>query len=367
MKVRSYKGRSLEKIYGSIRSELGPDAVIVSTHQDRKRSLMGILSGSGVYEVVAVVDDTAAAKHQMNGAARSEELHRWALLQAHKWEQFETAMDDMRSQIRTLSRRTPSGMALPNGEALPAYARNWDPRFREMLMQTAPEALTDNGDDACRGALGSMLRVEEHFPVRSENGPHIIVFAGPTGSGKTTTLAKLAAQWSLDEELKIGLITTDTYRVAAVEQIREYATLLGVDLRVAFSAGEAARAVEDFQDRDVILVDTPGRSHFDKAGLTGLKGIISGMGKVTVMLVLPATVDRRDVPGIIENFRILHIQYLVMTKIDETRHFDLLTTATCETDYPIAFFTDGQRVPQDIRAASLEETVRMLVPEGKQE
>jgi len=366
MKVRSYKGRSLEKIYGSIKTELGPEAVIVSTNQEKKRSLLGFVTGAASYEVVAVVEDSSAKSPAASGAARSEELHRMALMQAHKWQQFESSMDEMQSQLSHLSHRMvpPAAVAMQNGEALPEYARDWDPRFRERLLPHCPEALAEGGEPFCREWLPNLLNVAKQFQVKQEKGPPVIVLSGPTGSGKTTTLAKLAAQWSLDDELNIGIITTDTYRVAAVDQVREYATLLGVELKVAFSAAEAARAVESFSDKDVILVDTPGRSHYDKAGIKALKGILSGMGLITVLMVLPATVDRRDVPGIIEHFGVLGIDSLVITKIDETRRYDLLTTVVCETDRPIAFFADGQRVPQDLRRASMADAVDMLVPEG---
>jgi flagellar biosynthesis protein FlhF len=203
------------------------------------------------------------------------------------------------------------------------------------------------------------------FNVRREQKPHIVVFVGPTGSGKTTTIAKLASRWALDDRLKLGLITTDTFRVAAVDQIREYATLLGLELRVAFSAGEAARAAKAFADRDVILVDTAGRNHYDQASLTGLRGVLQGMGTVTVMLVVPATMDRCQVAGMMQNFQVLSPDYLVITKVDETHRPDLLTVTAFESACPVAYLTNGQRVPQDLCGARSVDLAAMLVPEEK--
>ncbi len=207
-----------------------------------------------------------------------------------------------------------------------------------------------------------LLKAEPDFPVSTKKRPHVVVMVGPTGSGKTTTLAKLASRWSLDARLKVGLITTDTYRVAAVDQIKEYAALLGIELRVAFSAKAAAEAVKSMASRDVILVDTPGRSHLDAAGLTAIKGILQGMGAITVMLLVPATVDRRCATEILEKFGVLNPDYLVLSKADEASSYGLITTISSETDIPFAYLTDGQRVPRDIYPLEGDILAEMVLP-----
>ncbi|HBA85813.1 MAG TPA: hypothetical protein DCZ95_17150 [Verrucomicrobia bacterium] len=362
MKIRRYKGHSLEKLYEAIQSELGPEAVVVSTTRPRGAgALLAPFLGGEPYEVVAVVEDRAAEKHVQADTVRSEDLKRFSQYQARKWDELEATVQGLRGEIGQMAKNMGSAQARL-AEGIPEFAANWDAEFLRAVMNRGANVFDPDQIDLCRDAVRSCLRVEESFPLKKNGKPHIVVLAGPTGSGKTTTLAKLAARWSLDQKLKVGLITTDTFRIAAVDQIKEYSTLLGLELRIAFSANEAARAAQSFADKDVILVDTPGRNHYDQSGLIGLRGLLQGMGEVTVLMTLPATLDRRNVADIMDCFDILRCNYLVVTKIDETRHFDLLTTAAICSTCPIAFVTDGQRVPQDLRAAKMSELVEMLAP-----
>ena len=365
MKIRSYKGHSLEKIYEVVEKELGPEAVVVSTKKPQgMKGLLPSFLGGDLYELIAVADDLSADRQVLNTAGGFDEVRHLSRLQAEKWKQMEQTVQELRSDIRSMSR---SQVTFADGidAGLPEFARGWDPRFTKAVREKSAGFFEKDTTAARREVVGSLLRVEDHFSAAAKQRPHIVVLVGPTGSGKTTTLAKLASRWALDEHLKVGLITTDTFRVAAVDQIREYATLLGLELRVAFSASEAARAAKSFEDRDVILVDTAGRNHYDQASLMGLRGILQGMGTVTVLLMVPATLERSQVTEMVRNFQILNPNYLVITKVDETRRYDLFTIAASETAHPVAFLTDGQRVPQDIRAARADDLAALLVPEEK--
>ncbi|MFH0880875.1 MAG: GTP-binding protein [Lentisphaerota bacterium] len=362
MKIRRYKGHSLDKLYSAIQSEMGPEAVVVSTsHRRGAASFLAPLLGADPYELIAVVDDHATEKHLLHNTASSEEIERLSRLHTEKWERMESAVKELRGDIGSMARSAAGKTDLAR-EGIPGYALNWDPRFLQQIMDKGQHIFEKSKNAQRVKAVRGQLHVEETFPLKKERGPHIIVLTGPTGSGKTTTLAKLAARWSLDQKLKVGVITTDTFRIAAVDQIKEYATLLGLELRIAFSAGEAARAAQSFADKDVILVDTPGRNHYDQAGLTGLRGILQGMGEMTVLMLLPATVARQNVADIMESFQVLNTNYLVITKIDETKRFDALTSAAMCSSCPVVFLTDGQRVPQDIRPARMNELVEMLLP-----
>lgn len=363
MKIRRYKGHALDKLYAAIQTEMGPEAVVVAMSQPRgAKSLLAPLLGIDPYELIAIVDDHATERHILKqNPIGVEEIEKITQLHSEKWERMESAVRELRGEIGSMARNV---AAQPESarEGIPGYALNWDPRFLRAVQARDKHIFDKNKHLQRVKTLKSLLHVEETFPLLSEKPPHIVVLTGPTGSGKTTTLAKLAARWSLDQKLKVGIITTDTFRIAAVDQIKEYATLLGLELKIAFSAGEASRAAQAFADKDVILVDTPGRSHYDQAGLTGLRGILQGMGSMSVLLLLPATADRRNVPEIVENFQVLNTNYLVVTKIDETKRYDMLTTVASCSSCPITFLTDGQRVPQDIHPARLTELVDMVLP-----
>ncbi len=362
MKVKNYKGRSLDKIYKAVQRDLGPKAVVVSSRKCNEGGLLGILGGGG-YELVAVADDQTADKSLFENAFSTEVWTRFSELQSAQFRRMEEAVREIRAEMRTMKRDAgPAQLpSIKREEALPAFAQGWDPRFIKKVRAQLPSFF--DGHQAVRQAetLAALLRVEPNFPVKQTRRPHTVVLVGPTGAGKTTTVAKLASRWGMENGLKVGIITTDTYRVAAVDQIKEYATLLGVELKVVFNAAEARRAAQSFADRDVILVDTGGRNHYDQESLKELRSILEAMGPFTVMLALPATWNSSQTPDVIRNYGVLRPDYLVMTKVDETKNYDLLTVARCESTCPVAFITNGQRVPQDIEAANSDRIVKMLL------
>ncbi len=362
MKVKNYKGKSLDKIYQAVQRDLGPKAVVVSSRKINEGGLLGILGGGG-YELVAVADDQAADKSLFDNTFSTEVWSRFSELQTTQFRRMEEAMREIRSEMRSLKRdavRTPLP-SIKREEAIPEYAKGWDPRFTKKVRTQMPSFFDGSQTARQAEALGALLRIESHFPVKQTGRPHTVALVGPTGAGKTTTVAKLAARWGMENGLKIGIITTDTYRVAAVDQIREYATLLGVELKVVSNTIEAQRAVQAFADRDVILVDTGGRNHYDQKSLLELRGMLEAMGPFSVMLALPATWNIGQTPEVIRNYNVLRPDYLVITKVDETKNYDLLTVARCESTCPVAFLTNGQRVPQDIEIAGRDRLVKMLL------
>jgi flagellar biosynthesis protein FlhF len=200
--------------------------------------------------------------------------------------------------------------------------------------------------------LSAKVPAIEGFDYTAETGTKAFVLAGPTGVGKTTTLAKLAAQCVLKRNLSVGLISIDTFRIAAVEQLREYASLLGVEMAVAFSARELARQMELFHEKDVIFVDTPGRSQFDSIGINEIRKNIETVDHATVALIVAASVREQDAMAVYDNYSVLNPEALVVTKTDEAACCDGLTRLLDESGLPVAYLTDGQRVPEDIHEAS---------------
>ena len=361
MKIRSYKGPALEPLYEAIRRELGPDAVVVSTRTPEARGslLRPFIGGREGYELIAVADD-ASSDRQLLELSGSDAARQLAQRQEKQWRDLVGAMGELKGEIQAMAEKA-EFTAGPGAERAPIWARTWHPGFLERCNLSS---LPDDAEAAAqelRARAKALLKTTSNVMSGSKK-PAFVVFAGPTGSGKTTTLAKLAARWSMDEKRKAAVITTDTFRVAAVDQVREYANLIGLELDVAFSASEAARAAGRFMDRDVVLVDTPGRNHYDQVGLAGIRATLQALGPVTVLLHIPAMLDARHASEVIEHFKVLKPNYIVLTKTDEVRSCSLLTTLACETECPIAFFTDGQRVPQDLRTATPESLLELIAP-----
>jgi flagellar biosynthesis protein FlhF len=178
-----------------------------------------------------------------------------------------------------------------------------------------------------------------------------IAFVGPTGVGKTTTLAKIAAQLSLKRGLKVGIVAADTYRIAAVDQLRTYAEILGIAVEVASSPTDAARACERLGDVDVILIDTAGRSQNDRMKLSELRAFLAAAGPDETHLVLSATAGARTLAREAESFGALGIDRLVLTKLDEAASFGTLISLVERLGTRVSFLTHGQEVPEHIETA----------------
>ncbi len=192
-----------------------------------------------------------------------------------------------------------------------------------------------------------------------------VVLCGATGVGKTTNLAKMAAHFSVHERARVALITADTYRVAAPEQLRVYANIIGVPLRVANDAKEVAEAVRAFHDHDLVLMDTAGGSQFNLEQISDLKGMLHAARPHETILVMSANTQLEDLRNVVSNFSCLNPTSLMFTKIDETRQYGAPFSILAETGLPLSYLSVGQNVPDDIRTATAE-MVASLVLEGKE-
>lgn len=200
--------------------------------------------------------------------------------------------------------------------------------------------------------------------IPAQNGPRVIFFIGPTGVGKTTTIAKLASSFVVEEKKKTALLTADTYRIAAAEQLRTYAQILEVPFRVIYEPEELVSAVESFADYDYILVDTAGHSHQNEDQLGKMKkylDVLQGKADIQTFLVLSATTKYKDLLKIADNYKALTQYQLIFTKLDETTTVGNLLNVKLHVDTPIAYVTYGQNVPNDIERFNPQKTVKQLL------
>ncbi|MDE6701617.1 MAG: 50S ribosome-binding GTPase, partial [Acetatifactor sp.] len=198
----------------------------------------------------------------------------------------------------------------------------------------------------------------------ADKGPRVVFFIGPTGVGKTTTIAKLASNFAVEEKKKTALLTADTYRIAAAEQLRTYAQILEVPFRVIYSLEEFQTAVEAFKEYDYIFVDTAGHSHQNAEQLEQMKSYLEVLGdkvQTQVFLVLSATTKYRDLLKIADNYKEIADYQLIFTKLDETTTMGNLLNLKIHADTPIAYITCGQNVPNDIEKFNPQKTVKQLL------
>ncbi len=199
-------------------------------------------------------------------------------------------------------------------------------------------------------------------------GPKMLFFIGPTGVGKTTTIAKIASHFCVDGGKKVALLTADTYRIAAAEQLRTYANILEVPFRIIYSVEELSQAMRDFKDCDYILVDTAGHSHQNAEQKKVMKELIhsvDGILEKEVFLVLSATTKYRDLLSIADTYSDMTDYKLIFTKLDETITLGNLLNLKLYTGAPLSYVTCGQNVPDDIEDFNPQKTVKRLLG-GKQ-
>lgn len=193
--------------------------------------------------------------------------------------------------------------------------------------------------------------------------PKFIFFIGPTGVGKTTTIAKIASTFKVNEKAKVAFLTADTYRIAAVEQLRTYANILGIPMKVIYSEDEMLQAKEEYTDYDIVFVDTAGRSHRSKEQRDDIEVLINSIpeDEREIYLVLSATTKYRDLVKITEAYSEIINYNLIFTKLDETSSIGNLYNIRMLTQAPLSYATFGQNVPDDISRVDAQSIAKQLL------
>lgn len=235
------------------------------------------------------------------------------------------------------------------------------------IVDTLNTLPLQSGNQTIKGRLGETLGRLIKFAgtlKMKKNSPRIIALVGPTGVGKTTTTAKLAAMYALNRGNKVALITMDIFRVGAVEQLKTYSRIMGIPLEVASTPKELEKAVEKHATCDLIFIDTAGRSHKDKEKLDEMKNFLEDKIPMEVYLCLSATTKDRELEEVLKRFRIFQISKVVFTKIDECESVGNMVNLLMKDNLQIAYFTTGQRVPEDIEIATPAKLADMIFREG---
>ena len=332
MDLRTYRARSLQEALRLVREDLGPDASVLHT-RDVATGISRWLGGAKEIEV------TASAEVQVP------------------------------SRLEALSR-------LAATDTVPAAdAHDYRRKFRADLLQglrqsAGLEELCRKTPERVQGNQATRLRkLEQEIcvsgPIRVGGArPKVVAFVGPTGVGKTTSIAKLAAHYALQQKCSVGLITVDTFRIAAVEQLRTYAEIMDLPLEVVSSPGEMREAVRRLSDCDLILLDTAGRSPRDEVRVAELRLILAEAGVSDIILVLSAAAGLESCQSAAAAFSRVGATSLLLTKIDEAISLDNLIPLLCNPHLPLSYVTDGQNVPDDIRAAIPRELAQRILQGG---
>lgn len=285
---------------------------------------------------------------------------------------LENRLEVLQGMIEQLSRRTtPAGLAQIPSELFPYYltlieAEVDDQYARDIILKLKRHANSTQHDDTC--SLTSLLTalLEREIPCEATTPVHcanrkVTMLLGPTGVGKTTTLAKFAGRLAITDGLRVALITVDTYRVAAVEQLKMYADIINLPMKVVSSPSEMSAAMESFHDFDAILIDTPGCNPFNSRQLHDLKNLVDAARPDQVHLVMSMAAGTKAIRTAAEQFRVVQPTSLIISKLDEAAGCGGLVSIGREISLPIAYITTGQEVPRDIEPATAMRLARMIL------
>ncbi len=387
MKIRRYIAKNTQEAILKVKMDLGSEALILNTRKVKKKGIIGLFSKPMV-EVLAAIDEYAGVKtetvkteekpgsqkttHPENNADEKEEkianlenkITNIENLLGKLFQQTATAEKQVVHQVNPAQAQRSSGIVdvfynnLVKNEVEQDIARR--------IMDTVSAKIPSNAgfDDVAvqlSAVISGLLGKSETIGSGASGKPKVAIFVGPTGVGKTTTLAKIAANHMLSQKKSIGLITADTYRIAAVEQLKTYAEILDIPVSVAYTATELREAVKQNSDKDLILIDTAGRSHKNKAQFEELKAFVAASGADEVYLLLSSTTSSRSYREILKSYSFLPDYKLIFTKLDEASTCGIILNVRYLTGKSLSYITTGQSVPDDIETVNVDKITKNLM------
>lgn len=352
MKIKKFVATSMPEVMKQIRADLGADAVILNSKEIRQGGFLGLFKKRKI-EVVAVLDPQPVAQNKKE--SRNNDLVFGVTPGSHA-----DSNAKVLNEIKYMKKILEQQVKQSNDSYLPDYQLAYQYLIEQEVDEKLAKELIDSvitehekeEQSATRELVFTTLQTELNSRLKGVSfqgityDKQIIQFVGPTGVGKTTTLAKIAANCMLIDKKSIAFITTDTYRIAAIEQLKTYARILDVPVEVAYTMGDYYQAVKKFSEYDLILVDTAGRNFRDEKYIKELEKNVDIDTKT--FLVLSLTAKPNDIVDIYNQFKHLSIHEIIFTKLDETLQYGSMINIALKNKVGIAYLTNGQDVPDDL-------------------
>ncbi|MGL4514202.1 MAG: flagellar biosynthesis protein FlhF [Lacipirellulaceae bacterium] len=366
MDIKTYRARTMREALDLVRDDLGPEASVLHARELNRGPIARWLRG-------AVVEVAAAAPRRVAEGSRGEPASAVrAGARSFATQRSPAMQDEAPARVHQSPRTATSARASRaladalfhcHGALLDAGFE--PPMARELAERVQRRLRAEKSDDPARVPLLAWEAIRDaittsggiRFAAPSPFAPRrarVVALVGPTGVGKTTTLAKLAANARIDDGLRVGLVTIDTYRVAAVEQLGAYADIMDLPMEVVANATELRGALDRLAGLDLVLIDTAGRSPRDAERLEELRLLLAEASIDETHLVLSATTASRGLEEAARRFAAVGVSSLLFTKLDEAVTLGQLVGLAHGLSLPISYLTDGQSVPEDIRPADAE-------------
>ncbi|RUL82940.1 flagellar biosynthesis protein FlhF [Tautonia sociabilis] len=368
--TRTYRAGTLKEALCRVRRDLGGSAVILGTRELRRRRWLG-LGERELIEVTAAPPGLPADRSGIAVSVSASATTGRAPVPARAG--LDDRLGRVREAVEGLSRLGSFEHLLIDVPTplTPAYARLLDREVPEHLARRLVRLVADTVEpdelhrpeavaEAMRRAVAAGLPVAP--PISGVVGSRrVVALVGPTGVGKTTTVAKIAANAKLGLGLKVGLVTVDTYRIAAIEQLRTYAEIIDLPLAVADAPDRMPGALDDLGGVDLALIDTAGRSPRDEVKIRELAGFLAVARPDEVHLVLSAASGEASLRAVVDRFEPLGFNRLILTKLDEADTLGPLLGVIARAGRPITYLTTGQGVPDDIEPADRDRLAALIL------
>ncbi|WP_404997042.1 flagellar biosynthesis protein FlhF [Caldifermentibacillus hisashii] len=386
MKVKKYIAPNMPEAMKKIRKDLGKEAVILNSKIIYTGGFFGLFRKKNI-EVIAALDNDMVQPSQKekidfsrvetNSEMKQKDMQSPQPVQNKTGENKEMILKEIHDVKQLIKQITSQGHS--SSVHIPSpYREIYQKLLSQNISETILQQLTEDiyehyyskkeqvdKDNAYDFIVQSL--VEYIKPLEFGEAPQkkYIAVIGPTGVGKTTTLAKIASIKSIEQKKKVAFITTDTYRIAAVEQLKTYAKILNVPIEVCYNLNDFKQAVEKFTAFDHVFIDTAGRNFRNKKHIEDLKKTIDFHTEMETYLVFSLTAKEEDLEMIYQQFSNIPIDKLIFTKLDETSCCGSLLNLSYKYHKPIAFITTGQDVPDDIIVATQHTIINQIVGETK--
>lgn len=374
MKVKKYVAKDIKEAMIQVRNELGKDAIIIHTRKIRKKGLKGIL-GKAEIEILAAIEEGRDEKSDKKPEEKTKEvlvdinkIQREKMKSQHEFEVLNDEINDLKAMLKNVLNKVDDVNEPMSEESLDDISKNMlendvaKPIVYSLSnrVKTKYEGITGDGyKKKIKEEIGLNLGIP--YSIENSGGQKICVLVGPTGVGKTTTLSKIAARLTLVENKSVALITADTFRIAAVDQLKTYAEILGIPLTVIYENYEIEKAIQKYRDKDVILIDTAGRNHKDVELIQDINFLIENIDDPDIFLVLSMTTSYKNLVSIINSYKFLNDYKLIFTKLDESSSLGNILNIKMMTGKELSYTTFGQSVPDDIEVADIGKITNKII------
>ncbi|WP_182199173.1 flagellar biosynthesis protein FlhF [Paraliobacillus salinarum] len=371
MKIKKYIAPTMPEAMSKIRKELGNDAVILNSKVIQTGGIFGLFKKKNI-EVIAAIDPDitkqeyfAEPKKEVNASPAKPVFYKTEQTNEQK-----LVLDEVRSLRKWVEENNAS-------QQIGSFPQNYESVYTSLVEQDVDASLAKDIVSKVREQFSeeelTVDQIKQHIrtDIQAELNrigcggitydKQFIHLVGPTGVGKTTTIAKIAANAMLKDKKSVALITTDTYRIAAIEQLKTYSKILDVPIEIVYNLTDYKTAKEKFKDYDLVLVDTAGRNFRDPKYVQELGKVVDLEHDIDTYLVLSLTTKSNDLVSIYQQFNQIPLKGIIFTKSDETVTYGSMLNLSLPNEVGIAYMTTGQDVPDDILEVTANNITQLVV------